>query len=50
MKEIIIALSSSAVTIFITTIINYYFNIKKEIRLQSIGYKAEILKKYIHLF
>lgn len=45
MREIIIALASSAVTVLITTVLNYYFNIKKEFRVQSIGYKADILKK-----
>ncbi|WP_045522764.1 hypothetical protein [Neobacillus niacini] len=45
MREIIIALASSAVTIFITSFFSYYFNIKKEFRTQSIGYKTDILKK-----
>jgi len=45
LKEVIIALSSSAITILVTSLFNYYFNIGKEIRLQSISYKSEILTK-----
>ncbi|CAM3050282.1 hypothetical protein FITA111629_00550 [Filibacter tadaridae] len=45
MKEIIIALVSSSITIVITSFFNYHFQLMKEIRNESVKYKTEILKK-----
>ncbi|WP_434401839.1 hypothetical protein M1Q06_04220 [Planococcus sp. 11815] len=45
MKEIIIALVSSSITIVITSFFNYHFLIRKETRLQANSYKVEILQK-----
>ncbi|MCH4825777.1 hypothetical protein [Planococcus halocryophilus] len=45
MREIIIALISSSITIVITSFFNYHFLIRKEIRMQANSYKVEILQK-----
>jgi uncharacterized protein YfkK (UPF0435 family) len=45
MKEVIIALVSSTITIIITSFFSYHFQLMKEIRNESIKYKSEILKK-----
>lgn len=45
MKEVIIALVSSSITIIITSFFNYHFQLMKEIRNEAVKYKTEILKK-----
>ncbi|MFC5587634.1 hypothetical protein ACFPRA_01760 [Sporosarcina soli] len=45
MKEVIIALVSSSITILITSFFSYHFQLMKEIRNESVKYKSEILKK-----
>ena len=44
MKEVIIALVSSSITIIITSFFNYHFQLMKEIRNEAVKYKTEILK------
>lgn len=44
MREIIIALISSSLTVVITSFFNYHFLIRKEIRTQANQYKLEILQ------
>ena len=44
MREVLIALASSSITIVITSFFNYHFMTLKEIRSQSIQYKTDILK------
>ena len=43
-KEVIIALVSSSITIIITSFFNYHFQLMKEIRNEAVKYKTEILK------
>jgi hypothetical protein len=43
-KEVIIALVSSSITILITSFFNYHFQLMKEIRNEAVKYKTEILK------
>ena len=45
MKEIIIALASSSITILITIFFSYHFQLMREVRNESVKYKSEILKK-----
>lgn len=45
MREVIIALVSSSITIVITSFFNYHFQKMKEIRIQSVKYKIDILKE-----
>ncbi|MHA6260914.1 hypothetical protein ACXYMX_13595 [Sporosarcina sp. CAU 1771] len=45
MKEIIIALISSSITIVITSFFTYHFQLMKEVRNESVKYKIEILIK-----
>lgn len=45
MKEIIIALISSSITIVITSFFTYHFQLMKEVRNESVKYKTEILIK-----
>ena len=45
MKEIIIALASSSITILITSFFSYHFQLMREVRNESVKYKSEILKK-----
>ena len=44
MKEVIIALVSSSITIVITSFFSYHFRLKQEVRNESIKYKTDILK------
>ncbi|MEK5070345.1 hypothetical protein [Sporosarcina sp. FSL K6-1508] len=45
MREVIIALISSSITIVITSFFNYHFQIMKELRNEAVKYKTEILRK-----
>lgn len=45
MREVIIALVSSSITIVITSFFNYHFQLMKEVRNEAVKYKTEILKK-----
>ena len=45
LKEVIIALVSSSITIVITSFFNYHFQLMKEVRNESVKYKTEILIK-----
>ncbi|WP_342511787.1 hypothetical protein MKY34_14525 [Sporosarcina sp. FSL K6-1522] len=44
MKEVIIALVSSSITIVITSFFGYHFRLKQEVRNESVKYKTDILK------
>ncbi|WP_203248846.1 hypothetical protein [Sporosarcina beigongshangi] len=44
MREVIIALVSSSITIVITSFFNYHFRLRQEIRNESVKYTTEILK------
>jgi hypothetical protein len=43
-KEVIIALVSSSITIVITSFFNYHFQLMKEIRNEAVKYKTEVLR------
>ena len=45
MREVIIALLSSSITIVIASFFNYHFLVRKESRMQATSYKVEILEK-----
>lgn len=44
MREVIIALVSSSITIVITSFFNYHFQLKQEVRNESVKYTTEILR------
>ena len=44
MREVIIALVSSSITIVITSFFNYHFQLRQEVRNESVKYTTEILK------
>ncbi|WP_318614454.1 hypothetical protein [Sporosarcina sp. YIM B06819] len=44
MREVIIALISSSITIIITSFFNYHFRLRQEVRNESVKYTTEILK------
>ena len=45
MREVIIALVSSSITIVITSFFNYHFQLMRELRNEAVKYKTEILRK-----
>lgn len=45
MREVIIALVSSSITIVITSFFNYHFQLRQEVRNESVKYTTEILRK-----
>ncbi len=44
MREVIIALVSSSITIVITSFFNYHFQLRQEVRNESVKYTTEILR------
>jgi len=44
LREVIIALISSSITIVITSFFNYHFQLRQEVRNESVKYTTEILK------